>query len=72
MYDYLFDDKFWMWLWHNFSISMVMIPAIFGALLKLVAKIHPEVPTDEIMDLIKVVFAKPGSNLTSPSGTDAG
>ena len=60
MYDYLFDDKFWLWLWHTFSISMVMIPAIFGAFLKLVAKVRPDVPTDEIMDLIRIVFAKPG------------
>lgn len=60
-YKYLFDDSFFLWLWHNFSFIMIAVPAAIAALLKIIAKLHPGVPCDEIMELFKVFFTKPGT-----------
>lgn len=54
------DDRWWFWLWDNFSITLLMIPGIAAAVLKMIAKINPQVPTDSILELIKVVFTRPG------------
>jgi hypothetical protein len=55
------DDKWWLWLWHNFSFTMLMIPGIIAAILKIIAMRHPGVPCDGIMELIRVIFTKPGT-----------
>lgn len=55
------SDQWFMFVWHNFSFLMVMIPSIAAAILKIVATRHPNVPSDGIMDLIRVIFTKPGT-----------
>jgi len=59
-FQYYLDDQWFMWIWHTFSILLVMVPSILTSIVKLIATIHPDVPSNEIIDLIKVVFTKPG------------
>lgn len=59
-FQYYLDDQWWMFIWHNFSFMMVIIPSLLASVVKLIAKIHPDVPSNEIIDLIKTVFTKPG------------
>ncbi|PKN20871.1 MAG: hypothetical protein CVU71_03580 [Deltaproteobacteria bacterium HGW-Deltaproteobacteria-6] len=62
-FQYIFDDKWWMWVWHNFSFVMLLIPSIAATILKLIAIRHPEVPTDTIMELFRKICAKPGEKI---------
>jgi len=59
-FTYYLDDKWWLWLWHHFSFIMVMIPSAVGIVLKIVAVKHPDVPTDKIIDLFKLICRRPG------------
>jgi hypothetical protein len=49
-----------MGIWHTFSILLIMVPSILTSIVKLIATIHPGVPSNEIIDLIRVIFTKPG------------
>lgn len=60
-YNYLFDDKWVMEVWHNFSFIMLLAPGLIAVILKLIAKYNPNVPTDTIMELVQRIFTKPGS-----------
>jgi len=65
-FKYYLDDAWWMWLWHNFSFLMIMIPSLIAAILKLIAIRHPEVPCNGIMQLVSVIFKKPGNGAPGP------
>lgn len=58
MFEYYFSDQWWLWVWNNFSISILLC---LGAL-KVVAIIYPGTKTNQIIDLIQgLVFrTKPG------------
>ena len=60
-YAYIFDNSWFLAVWTNFSILLLMVPSVIGAVLKLIAVIHPSVPTNAIMELVTVLFTKPGS-----------
>ena len=61
-YKYLFDNQWFLSFWTNYSMLILMVPTISGAVLKVIAKVHPGVPSDEIMELIKVFCTKPGDS----------
>lgn len=45
-----FSDQWWLFVWHNFSISLAMLIAI----LKGIAKVHPGVKSNKIIDLLQL------------------
>ena len=48
------DNKWLIDVWQNYNLWVtVVIPAVAGIVLKTIAIIHPGVPTDKIIDLIK-------------------
>lgn len=68
-WDRYLSDQWWMWVWHNFSFTMIMIPGIAAAVLKIIAVRHPNVPCDGIMELFRVIFTKPGTVTSTRSQT---
>ena len=54
MFEYYFSDQWWLWIWNNFSISILL-----GlGLLKIVAIIYPGTKTNQILDLVQGVLFK--------------
>ena len=48
------DNKWLIDVWQNYNLWVtVVIPAVAGIILKVIAIIHPGVKTDKIIDLIK-------------------
>lgn len=57
----MFTDAWTLWLWHNYSILLAATPALVAASLKIVAVVHPGVPSDKIMCLVRLLFTRPNS-----------
>ena len=56
---YYLGDQWFLSVWHNFSILLFMISGIMTGIVKLIAKVHPNVPTNTILELIRIVFTNP-------------
>lgn len=64
MYEYLFDNAWWLFIWTKFSVSFLL-----GlGLLKIVAVLYPGTKTNQIIELIQgLIFrTKPGTSETEP------
>ena len=59
--DGLFSNDWVAWIFSAYSLFMMWLVSVVGALLKIIAIRHPGVPTNAIMDLIKVIFKNPGA-----------
>lgn len=52
----ILSDEWVKWVASNYSLLIVGIPVFLTALVKLLAIIHPNVPSDKILDWIKETF----------------
>lgn len=41
------------WAWNTYSMAILAVPSIVTFIMKLVAIIHPDVPSDKVIDLVK-------------------
>lgn len=55
----MFTNEWYEWIFNNYLLFFAHVSAIFYAALKIWAYRHPEVPTDKILDLVKVIFGRP-------------
>lgn len=53
MFERYLDNQWWAWVVSNFSISILFGISTAWTLLKILAKLHPDVLTDKIMCLLK-------------------
>ena len=54
MVEYYFSDQWWLWVWNNFSVSILLCLG----LLKIVAIVYPGTKTNQILDLIEGIIFK--------------
>ena len=54
----LFSDTWWVWVWNNFSMSILGFPVLIAFILKLIAIYIPTVKGDKIIDLISEYWPK--------------
>ena len=50
------SDEWWIWLWENYSMSIIGFPVAVGFVLKFIAIFNPRVPTDKIIELLRVYW----------------
>lgn len=55
----LFSNDWLNWFFSTYGFFVAWVSSIVGAILKIIAIRNPNVPTNGIMDLIKVIFRNP-------------